>query len=293
MKKTVSLSKWLQIKANLLNDYQHLKYISKKTEDWYLKEFEYVVGQSQSMFGKRIVCTIFGDHDDIAAFRKLPKKLRLYRGYNEKEKREGISWSLSRKVAEGFAYVSFMDGEKDIPPSVVSGTCSCKDILAYTNSRDEQEIIINPAKVHDITDIDVRTKPDFPVGAEPLDELLASMAAEFGRKKAVIGASVVAKSDRLAEPRSKGATEMDQTIGMPIASDPATVWHYTTRKEAETFLASGVLQAAYEKDPGCRPVWFTSNPKWDSREAIVGTIIGSRARRAAKKNKEVPHEPEN
>ncbi|MEO6787260.1 MAG: hypothetical protein ABI318_14100, partial [Chthoniobacteraceae bacterium] len=130
--------------------------------------------------------------------------------FREDDKRNGISWSLSRRVAEGFAHDATVfvvkEGEKPrrnarlgvlngrefygnaytreewacLPARLIVGQCDLQDALAYTNIRQEQEIIIDPAKVSNIVELTPTAKhivlptEGFQVGAEPLDWLLST-----------------------------------------------------------------------------------------------------------------------
>lgn len=88
---------------------------------------------------------LFEEHgvDDYIARRKLPKKIgetvTVYRGQDMRGE-VGLSWSLSRQVAEGFAR-----GHRGIlnpNPMVVRRRVRRDDIVLYTNARNEQEIVL-------------------------------------------------------------------------------------------------------------------------------------------------------
>lgn len=171
-KRTSSLSEFHDKAQALLEEYIARKYVSAAEEREYLKAFAHVRKVLKNTFGRRVNCALMLT-SDVMIFRGMPQRLRLYRGYYEPEKRNGISWSLSRKVAEGFAYSNW--NIKDAPPHVVTGTCLLSRVLAYTNDRSEQEFIVDPKDVRSIRNIKVRAKPSFPVTAEPLEELLKGM----------------------------------------------------------------------------------------------------------------------
>ena len=165
----VFLSDVYDAAQELLEKYIFLDYVSADAEREYLKAFNQARKVLKQNFGSRANCIVMLA-DDFSPFRTLPLCLRLYRGYHEPEKREGISWSLSRKVADSFAYG--MDGDKTEDARVVTGTCLLSRVLAYTNGGFEQEFIVDPRDVRDIRNIKVREKPEHLFTAEPLEELL-------------------------------------------------------------------------------------------------------------------------
>lgn len=168
-KQTVSMSEFDKLAKATLEEYSNYSYVSAELEKEYLGRFIHIRSEWKRIWGERMGCTLYLDSDTMM-FHKLPRRLRLYRGYYESAKREGISWSLSRKVAEGFAY-SLWNYKKEAP-QVVTATCLRSRVLAYTNDGSEQECIVDPKDVRSIHNIKVREKPPFPVSAEPLEELL-------------------------------------------------------------------------------------------------------------------------
>jgi hypothetical protein len=168
---TVSLSEFIERAQELFNEYMLRKYVSAADEREYLKGFLHINQISKQTFGSRVICTVMLRSDE-PSFHTLPNRLRLYRGYYEPEKREGISWTLSRKVAEGFAFSPRHD--KNGPPRVVTGTCLLSRVLAYSNDRSEEELIVDPKDVRDMRNIKVIAKAHCHIAAEPLDELLKS-----------------------------------------------------------------------------------------------------------------------
>ncbi len=87
--------------------------------------------------------------EDRRAFEQLPDQLTIYRGYQNKRYRTGLSWTLLKKMAVWFAY-RWSEGT----PRVVSGSISKADVFGYTNERKEQEIIADPSKITDLADIE-------------------------------------------------------------------------------------------------------------------------------------------
>ena len=134
-----SLSEFIEVHRDLLTDYCIKKYVTWEDEQEYLQIFEQAIKSRRRVFGKNVVSTIMfsGDSD---SYRRLPKKLAIYRGYHTANKREGISWSLSKQVADSFAHHCWVKDTRDVPPSVVRGNCLLKDVLAYTNDMGEEEI---------------------------------------------------------------------------------------------------------------------------------------------------------
>lgn len=81
--------------------------------------------------------------DDLAVFEGFPVRLRVYRGCSVEETRAGVfglSWTLSRAIAEFFAW---RFNAADTGRVVVSTEITRPDVLAYFNTRREQEIICN------------------------------------------------------------------------------------------------------------------------------------------------------
>jgi hypothetical protein len=193
----------------LLEDYFSLQMSTKDVIDYYLEQFETINDELKKLNGPSRL-NIIKFPKDKQDLDQLPETLTVYRGYREHDKRDGISWSLSRRVAEVFAYAAAILGTTDgletelnailgkidgrefhgnlyskadrdcLPSHLIVGQCDRADVLAYTNAGSEQEIIINPAKVRDITDLQVRERnivipsDDYIARAEPLDWLLST-----------------------------------------------------------------------------------------------------------------------
>ncbi|MCG3884133.1 hypothetical protein I3271_05485 [Photobacterium leiognathi] len=68
----------------------------------------------------------------------LPKEVTIYRGGNHK----GLSWTLDKSQAEWFAK------RFDSNQTVMIATVNKADILHYTDSRGEQEIVASPSRVN-------------------------------------------------------------------------------------------------------------------------------------------------
>lgn len=82
---------------------------------------------------------------DRKIFKTLPETITIYRGYQHGKFRHkmGLSWTLLKEKAIWFAHWRSENGS----PKVVAGSCRKTDVFCYTNGREEQEIIIDPAKV--------------------------------------------------------------------------------------------------------------------------------------------------
>lgn len=78
---------------------------------------------------------------------KNSKKTTIYRGvteYNEKDVNKSLSWTLDVDTALYFATRFNQHG------NVYKATISPDDVLAYTNIRDEHEVIVNPVGLQNI-----------------------------------------------------------------------------------------------------------------------------------------------
>lgn len=78
----------------------------------------------------------FMSEEDRETFKNLPETITVYRGYVPRKNKGGFSYTLSKEKAEWFAKRFGKDGK------VIERTVNKKDIFAYKNDRNEQEIII-------------------------------------------------------------------------------------------------------------------------------------------------------
>jgi hypothetical protein len=92
------------------------------------------------------------EETDRIAFAKLPQEITLYRGYKRGSNRMGLSWSISKERAIWFAQ---WFASQEWLPRLVTGRCWKTDVLAYTNCRQEDEIIINPRKIREVRNLEV------------------------------------------------------------------------------------------------------------------------------------------
>lgn len=78
----------------------------------------------------------FMSEEDREEFKRLPEKLTVYRGYVPRKNKKGFSYTLSKEKATWFANRFGRDGK------VYERQIDKKDVFAYKNDRNEQEIII-------------------------------------------------------------------------------------------------------------------------------------------------------
>lgn len=90
---------------------------------------------------------ILMDKDEYEVYETLPEKFTVYRGVAVGRNPKGMSWTRNIETAEWFAN-RFNIGE-DIG-YVQAATAYKKDVLAYFNSRDEDELVISTESLHDI-----------------------------------------------------------------------------------------------------------------------------------------------
>ncbi len=82
------------------------------------------------------------DAEELAYYDSLPDEFMVYRGIGSKSNKKGISYSLSLEKAEWFA--KRFQQKKGY---VLAGTAKKKDVLAYFNSRKEQEVLVEPKNI--------------------------------------------------------------------------------------------------------------------------------------------------
>lgn len=73
--------------------------------------------------------------------KNLPDTFVVYRGLQENAQEDGLSWTLSKNVAEWFA--SRFENHGEIIKKMVHKT----EVIAYFNDRDEEEIVLDIKKV--------------------------------------------------------------------------------------------------------------------------------------------------
>lgn len=82
------------------------------------------------------------DAEELAYYDSLSDEFTVYRGIASESNKKGISYTLSLEKAEWFAKRS--QREKGY---VLTGTAKKKDVLAYFNGREEQEVLIEPKNI--------------------------------------------------------------------------------------------------------------------------------------------------
>jgi hypothetical protein len=90
--------------------------------------------------------------DDRAAYETLPEKFTIYHGQDASRHSLSTSWTLDRKVAEGFA-----KGHRGIynrSPRVLTATAEKENVALYLNGRSESEVVLfRPPKIEQQVDI--------------------------------------------------------------------------------------------------------------------------------------------
>lgn len=87
----------------------------------------------------------FMTQEELSVLKSLPDNIEIYRGAQMGEPADGFCWSLSRSVAEWFA--TRFEPEN---PIVYTTTIAKKDVLAYIDAAQEQEIVVDYTKINDI-----------------------------------------------------------------------------------------------------------------------------------------------
>lgn len=86
--------------------------------------------------------------DDYATYQALPDKLNIYRGVAIGRTPYGLSWTQNRSKAEWFAH---RFDKNDNIGYVQKAVANKDDVLAYFNTRGEEEIVIDTRILKDIT----------------------------------------------------------------------------------------------------------------------------------------------
>ena len=85
----------------------------------------------------------FMDEDDKEKYKALPKKLTVYRGHR-KHNKDGLSWTLSKEKARWFADKRGQTKDEETNGRVSQKIINKSEIFAYTDRREEKEIILLP-----------------------------------------------------------------------------------------------------------------------------------------------------
>lgn len=79
--------------------------------------------------------------ENYEVYENLPDTFVVYRGLQENAQEDGLSWTLSKDVAEWFA--NRFDNEGEIIEKVIHKS----EVIAYFDDRDEEEIVLDIKKV--------------------------------------------------------------------------------------------------------------------------------------------------
>lgn len=79
--------------------------------------------------------------ENYEVYEKLPDTFTVYRGLQENAQEDGLSWTLSKDVAEWFA--NRFDNEGEVIEKVIHKS----EVIAYFSDRDEEEIVLDIKKV--------------------------------------------------------------------------------------------------------------------------------------------------
>lgn len=81
---------------------------------------------------------ILMNNEELEVYNSLPDEFTIYRGVGRKSKRNGISWTRNKEIAEWF-----MNRREDEGGYILMATVKKENCLAYINARDEEEIIVD------------------------------------------------------------------------------------------------------------------------------------------------------
>lgn len=90
------------------------------------------------------------EDDERTAMEHLPETLNVYRGFCVDGREAGYSWTIDKDRAIWFAKRLCRPKRGDVP-RLASGRCRKEDALAYFTGRGEDEILILPENITDIT----------------------------------------------------------------------------------------------------------------------------------------------
>jgi hypothetical protein len=86
------------------------------------------------------------DPNEKAVFNLMPERVTIHRGIRHRtHNRRGMSWTRDKERASFFA--GRYGGQKGLKPVVLTTEVPKKNILAYFNSRGEEEVIVMPHKL--------------------------------------------------------------------------------------------------------------------------------------------------
>lgn len=96
------------------------------------------------------VHALFMSDEDKEKFDALPEEFTVYRGCDSLRNANGISYTLSRKIAERFPFLMRYHAPN---PSVVVATVSKFECFGYKGGRGEKEIVVSPVCIERIIPI--------------------------------------------------------------------------------------------------------------------------------------------
>ena len=86
--------------------------------------------------------------EEYEVYQSLPDKFTVYRGVADGRNPNGLSWTKNKNKAEWFSH---RFDKNDSIGYVQSAIADKKDVLAYFDSRNEDEIVIDPKTLDDIS----------------------------------------------------------------------------------------------------------------------------------------------
>ena len=86
--------------------------------------------------------------DEQEVYNNLPDVVTVYRGVKPNAKVKALSWTIDKEVAQWFADRWEKNGK------VYKAKINKKDILIYTNARNEKETILDYHKLYDIEEVE-------------------------------------------------------------------------------------------------------------------------------------------
>lgn len=123
-------------------------YCSFLSSMWVLVEFvntDKNVSPKQFLeYFKKAKRELLMEEDDYKRYQELPDEITIYRGVKPKSSTKALSWTLSKKTAKWFADRFEKNGQ------VYQAKIKKENVLAYFNSRNEEEIIADFTKLYDI-----------------------------------------------------------------------------------------------------------------------------------------------
>lgn len=90
------------------------------------------------------------NNDDLKVYNSLPEVLTVYRGCENIDGLNGMSWTLSEDIAQFFANRYFKRSQNG---TIYQAKINKTDVICYINDREEQEIIVDYRKLYDIEQI--------------------------------------------------------------------------------------------------------------------------------------------